>query len=134
MYGYLAMVIWSHRSIFLRCTVFSQIYINTMLFVHFFLVGGIKINIVKFVWGSILNMLKLGWGGGLFLILSHHRIFSSPLLLVNNDCSLKSPTNLSLVIKPLDNWKNISRRLEICLSDVSVWMSSTMFRLNEDNI
>ena len=35
-------------------------------------------------------------------------------------------------IKPLDNWKNISRRLEICLSDVSVWMSSTMLKLNQD--
>ena len=41
-------------------------------------------------------------------------------------------TAMYLVIKPLDNWKNISRRLETCLSDVSVWMSSTMFRLNQD--
>ena len=41
-------------------------------------------------------------------------------------------TQLYLVIKPLDNWKNISRRLETCLSDVSVWMSWTMFRLNQD--
>ena len=46
---------------------------------------------------------------------------------------LKSPTNLPLVIKSLDNWKNISRCMETCLSDVSVWMSSTMFRLNQDN-
>ena len=42
-------------------------------------------------------------------------------------------TEMYLVIKPLDNWKNISRRLETCLSDVSVWMSSTMFRLNQNN-
>ena len=36
------------------------------------------------------------------------------------------------VIKPLDNWKNISRRLETCLSDVSVWMSSNVLKLNQD--
>jgi hypothetical protein len=42
-------------------------------------------------------------------------------------------TEIYLVIKPLDNWKNISRPLETCLSDVSVWMSSTMFRLNQNN-
>ena len=41
-------------------------------------------------------------------------------------------TEMYLVIKPLDNWKNISRRLEICLSDVSVWMRSTMLKLNQD--
>ena len=41
-------------------------------------------------------------------------------------------TQVYLVIKPLDNWENISRRLETCLSDVSVWMSSTMFKLNKD--
>ena len=47
--------------------------------------------------------------------------------------SYADETQVYLVIKPLDNWKNISRRLETCLSDVSVWMSSTMFRLNQDN-
>ena len=132
MYGYLAMVIWSHRSIFLRCTVFSQIYINTMLFVHFWGGGRGQNKYCKICVGVNFKFVKTRVGG-LFLILSHHRIFSSPLLLVNNDCSLKSPTNLFIVIKPLDNWKNISRRLETCLSDVSVWMSSTMFRLNQNN-
>jgi hypothetical protein len=46
--------------------------------------------------------------------------------------SYADDTQVYLVIKPLDNWKNISRRLEICLSDVSVWMRSTMLKLNQD--
>jgi len=46
--------------------------------------------------------------------------------------SYADDTQVYLVIKPLDNWKNISRRLETCLSDVSVWMSSTMLKLNQD--
>ena len=46
--------------------------------------------------------------------------------------SYADDTHVYLVIKPLDNWKNISRRLETCLSDVSVLMSSNMFKLNQD--
>jgi hypothetical protein len=46
--------------------------------------------------------------------------------------SYTDDTQVYLVIKPFDNWKNIFRRLETCLSDVSVWMSWTMFRLNQD--
>ena len=46
--------------------------------------------------------------------------------------SYADDTQVYLVIKPLDNWKNISRRLETCLSDVSVLMSSTMLKLNQD--
>ena len=38
--------------------------------------------------------------------------------------SYADDTQVYLLIKPLDNWKNISRRLETCLSDVSVLMSS----------
>ena len=38
--------------------------------------------------------------------------------------SYADDTQVYLVIKPLDNWKNISRRLETCLLDVSVLMSS----------
>jgi hypothetical protein len=38
--------------------------------------------------------------------------------------SYADDTQVYLVIKLLDNWKNISRRLETCLSDVSVLMSS----------
>ena len=41
-------------------------------------------------------------------------------------------TQVYLVIKPLVNWKNISRRLQTCLSNVSVWMSSNMLKLNQD--
>ena len=41
-------------------------------------------------------------------------------------------TQVYLVIKPFDNWKHISRRMEICLSDVSVWVSSNMLKLNQD--
>ena len=46
--------------------------------------------------------------------------------------SYADDTHVYLVIKPLDNWKNISRRLKTCLSDVSVWMSSTMLKSNQD--
>jgi hypothetical protein len=46
--------------------------------------------------------------------------------------SYADDTQVYLVIKPLDNWKNISRRLETCLSDVSVLMSSNMLKLNQD--
>ena len=46
--------------------------------------------------------------------------------------SYADDTQVYLVIKLLDNWKNISRRLETCLSDVSVLMSSNMLKLNQD--
>jgi hypothetical protein len=46
--------------------------------------------------------------------------------------SYADDTQVYLVINPLDNWKNISRRLETCLSDVSVLMSSNMLKLNQD--
>jgi hypothetical protein len=45
-----------HIEVYSRDVVFSQIYINTILFVHFW--GEVKINIVKFVWGSILILLN----------------------------------------------------------------------------
>ena len=45
--------------------------------------------------------------------------------------SYTDDTQVYLVIKPFDNWKNIFRRLETCLSDVSVWMSSNMLKLNQ---
>ena len=38
--------------------------------------------------------------------------------------SYADDTQVYIVIKALDNWKNISRRPETCLSDVSVLMSS----------
>ena len=46
--------------------------------------------------------------------------------------SYADDTQVYLVIKPLDNWKNIPRRLETCLSDVSVLMSSNLLKLNQD--
>ena len=46
--------------------------------------------------------------------------------------SYADETQVYLVIKPLDNWKNISRRLETCLSDVCVLMSSNMLKLSQD--
>jgi hypothetical protein len=46
--------------------------------------------------------------------------------------SYADDTQVYLVIKPLYNWKNISRRLETCLSDVSVWMSSNILKLNHN--
>ena len=80
-----------------------------MLFVHFgfFFGGGVKINIVKFVWGSILNLLKL-WG--VFFLYCHiTEQFSSPPpppLLVNNDRSLKGLRPLLSTIKYGDNPKH----------------------------
>ena len=41
-------------------------------------------------------------------------------------------TQVYLVVKPLDNWSNISHRLELCLSDISAWMCSNLLKLNED--
>ena len=60
-------------------------------------------------------------------------IFAKPIR--RHDCSHHSyadDTQVYLVIKPLDNWKNVSRRLETCLSDVCVLMSSNMLKLNQD--
>ncbi|CAC5417004.1 unnamed protein product [Mytilus coruscus] len=41
-------------------------------------------------------------------------------------------TQVYLVIKPLDNWNNISARLETCMADISSWMCSNKLKLNED--
>ncbi|CAC5359324.1 unnamed protein product [Mytilus coruscus] len=41
-------------------------------------------------------------------------------------------TQVYLVFKPLDNWTNISKRLEACVADISKWMCSNMLQLNED--
>ena len=64
-------------------------------------------------------------------------IFAKPISEIcrRHECSHHSygdDTQVYLVIKPLDNWKNISRRLETCLSDVCVLMSSNMLKLNQD--
>jgi hypothetical protein len=41
-------------------------------------------------------------------------------------------TQLYLVFEPLENWIDISKRLEDCLTDISSWMCSNMLKLNED--
>jgi hypothetical protein len=38
------------------------------------------------------------------------------------------------VIKPLDNWEDISDRLEACLFDIKSWMCMTILQLNQDKI
>jgi hypothetical protein len=43
--------------------------------------------------------------------------------------SYADDSQMYFVIKPLDNWKNIPRRLKTCLS---VWMISNMLKLNQD--
>lgn len=41
-------------------------------------------------------------------------------------------TQLYLVFEPLENWIDISKRLEDSLTDISSWMCSNMLKLNED--
>ena len=41
-------------------------------------------------------------------------------------------TQVYMVIKPLDNWENYFSKLELCLSDISSWMSTNMLKLNQD--
>ena len=74
-----------HIEVYSWDVVFSQIYLNTMLFVH--LEGGGQNKYCKICVGVNFKFVKSR--EGLFLILSHHRtIFQPPPLLVNNDRSL----------------------------------------------
>lgn len=41
-------------------------------------------------------------------------------------------TQIYQVIKPLDNWDDISDRLEACLFDIKSWMCTNMLKLNQD--
>ena len=41
-------------------------------------------------------------------------------------------TQLYLVFEPFENWIDISKRLEDCLTAISSWMCSNMLKLNED--
>ena len=66
-----------------------------MLFVHLGGGGGVKINIVKFVWGSILNLLKF-WGESFPYTVTSQKIFPAPLL-VNNDVPLRKTKSLYFV-------------------------------------
>ena len=38
------------------------------------------------------------------------------------------------VIKPVDNWEDISDRLEACLFDIKSWMCMNILQLNQDKI
>ena len=42
-------------------------------------------------------------------------------------------TQQYLVFEPLENWTDIWRGLEYCLSDISLWMCSNTFKLNKEN-
>ncbi|KAK3091754.1 hypothetical protein FSP39_022385 [Pinctada imbricata] len=41
-------------------------------------------------------------------------------------------TQLYIVIEPLVDWNNISRRLTECLNDIREWMATNMIKLNEE--
>lgn len=41
-------------------------------------------------------------------------------------------TQVYMVIKPKDSWANYVNKLEMCLSDISSWMTRNMLKLNED--
>jgi hypothetical protein len=41
-------------------------------------------------------------------------------------------TQLYFVIKPSDDWSDVTGRLEPCLSEINAWMKSNMLKLNED--
>ena len=51
---------------------------------------------------------------------------------MSNHC-YADDTQAYLVIKPIDNWINIATLMETCLSGISAWMKSNMFKLNQDN-
>ena len=37
-----------------------------------------------------------------------------------------------IVIRPSDSWDNLATKMEACLADISLWMSSNMLKLNQD--
>ena len=41
-------------------------------------------------------------------------------------------TQVYMIIKPLDDWNDYFARLELCLSDISSWMSKNLLKLNQD--
>ena len=41
-------------------------------------------------------------------------------------------TQLYFVIKPPDDWSDVTGRLEPCLSEISAWMKANMLKLNQD--
>ena len=45
--------------------------------------------------------------------------------------SYADDTQVYHIIKPLGDWSDLARRLEKCLSDISVWMSTNMLKLNQ---
>ena len=64
-------------------------------------------------------------------------IFSKPIgaICSRHDLSYHcyaDDTQLYFVIKPQNNWSNVARRIEPCLSDISMWMKTNMLKLNQD--
>lgn len=41
-------------------------------------------------------------------------------------------TQVYMIIKPLDDWNDHFTRLELCVSDISLWMSNNLLKLNHD--
>jgi len=41
-------------------------------------------------------------------------------------------TQVYMVIRPSDSWDNLATKMEACLADISLWMSSNMLKLNQD--
>ena len=41
-------------------------------------------------------------------------------------------TQVYVVIETCDNWNNVSIRLQVCLSDISLWMCTNLLKLNQD--
>lgn len=46
--------------------------------------------------------------------------------------SYADDTQVYQVIQPLNDWTDLSERLEKCLSDISAWMSLNMLKINQD--
>jgi hypothetical protein len=64
-------------------------------------------------------------------------IFSKPIVEICRRHNMSyhfyaDDTQLYLVFEPLENWIDISKRFEDCLTDISSWMCSNMHQLNED--
>lgn len=41
-------------------------------------------------------------------------------------------TQVYMTIKPLDDWNNYVKRLELCLEEIGIWMSNNLLKLNQD--